>query len=254
MPNGGLITTNCLLWGFDIGVYIAIEKDDVPDKACGFRYDLDGNVHLKDSLIVPFKKVEDYVQSNLSFKQLFKCIWKKLIKKIRRRSSGVHLFKYPIALILITISSFCYGQVARGFKKYIPMERLPLKEFADNWPVPKNPVEGELWKQNGHYWVQRNGEMEIVDKWFQEDTLVASKFIEDSAGNSYEIEYRYSPNAIPNNEPHKHYIALVNIIAYRGNKQKVIFSNIKAIYSPTECQADNRELWLKRLYSLQNKK
>lgn len=100
----------------------------------------------------------------------------------------------------------------------------------------------------------------------EEDTLTAERFIEDSIGNSYEIEYRYVMDKHDGlliigdsldgtiGKAHRHYISIVNIIAYHGNKQKVIFSNIKAIYSPVECVADNRELWLKRLYEYQNKK
>lgn len=117
------------------------------------------------------------------------------------------------------------------------------------------------------------------------DTLIASRFIEDSVGNTYEIEYKYEdehPKIVSGgdilhsdsgyyliynkgNVPypkdgdtvrqfHRHYISLINIIAYKGNRKKTLFSNIKSIYSPVECVADNRELWLKRLYLLQNKK
>lgn len=110
----------------------------------------------------------------------------------------------------------------------------------------------------------------------EEDTLIASRFIEDSIGNGYEIEYKYampdysmptktllySQPVFDTNDSgsslgekaHTHYISLVNIIAFKGNKQHTIASNIKAIYSPTECQSDSRELWLKRLYQIQNKK
>lgn len=109
------------------------------------------------------------------------------------------------------------------------------------------------------------------------DTLTASRFIEDSIGNGYEIEYRfvmsetsatpratllYTPDVFNDKDSlpslretiHTHYISLVNIIAFKGNKQHTIASNIKAIYSPVECVSDNRELWLKRLYEFQNKK
>lgn len=96
----------------------------------------------------------------------------------------------------------------------------------------------------------------------EEDTLTADRFIEDSLGNGYEIEYRYSthwgsPNAVEGGdagEEHGHWIALVNIIQFKGNKQHTIAKDIKAVYSPVECVSDNRELWLKRLYEIQNKK
>lgn len=93
------------------------------------------------------------------------------------------------------------------------------------------------------------------------DTVTACRFIEDSVANTYEVEYRY---VIPNDfgtikdpkdlSDHRHFVSLVNIIAFKGNKQHTIAYNIKAIYSPTECQSDNRELWLKRLYEYQKGK
>lgn len=110
------------------------------------------------------------------------------------------------------------------------------------------------------------------EKW--SDTLTAQRFISDSNGNSYMIEYRYIVNDAPFDKiildkngvvgdkdslmhlaSHTHYIALVNIIAFKGNHKKIIASNIKAIYSPTECSADNPELWRKKIYEiLKNKK
>lgn len=91
------------------------------------------------------------------------------------------------------------------------------------------------------------------------DTLTAERFIQDSLGNNYEIEYRYAnePDSvryflgiIQHGQPklHEHHVALVNILKYRGNKQTIIGSNIKAIYSPNECSSDNTKLWLKRVY------
>lgn len=85
------------------------------------------------------------------------------------------------------------------------------------------------------------------------DTITANRFIEDSIGNSYEIEYHYLNTINFPNDEHAHYISLVNITAFKGNKQHTIAANIKAIYSPVECVSDNRELWLKRLYQIQKK-
>lgn len=110
------------------------------------------------------------------------------------------------------------------------------------------------------------------EKW--SDTLTAQRFISDSNGNSYMIEYRYTsndsafsttllsrkhlydlPDSIKDELSHSHFIALVNIIAFKGNHKNIIASNIKWIYSPTECSADNPDLWGKRLNEiLKNKK
>jgi len=91
------------------------------------------------------------------------------------------------------------------------------------------------------------------DDIYLEDTLIADRVIEDSIGRTYQIEYRYVNHIGFGKDEHAHYISLVNIIQFKGNKQHTIASNIKAIYSPVECIADNRELWLKRLYEYQNK-
>lgn len=103
-----------------------------------------------------------------------------------------------------------------------------------------------------------------MSKVFSQDTLTTSRFIEDSFGNGYVIEYHYANEGRMSIErrkdssmyltSHSHYISLVSIIAFRGNKTKIIASNIKSIYSPVECIADSRELWLKRLYQIQNGK
>lgn len=93
----------------------------------------------------------------------------------------------------------------------------------------------------------------------QQDSMTGTRHITDSTGEEFYIEYRYDGTygcVIEEPEPngHCHYLALCRIIKFKGNKQQVIASGIKAIYSPTDCSSDNEKLWLKRLYELQNKK
>ncbi len=132
--------------------------------------------------------------------------------------------------ILITIGSLCYGQ-------------LRDTSYFDgcNTVTIANGVKMITTLACG-------GSIEID---FDTDTITTSRFIEDSIGNGYEIQYRYANDDIAKaikDIDHAHYISNVFIIQFKGNKQKTIFSNIKAIYSPVECSSDNRELWLKRLY------
>lgn len=112
------------------------------------------------------------------------------------------------------------------------------------------------------------GQAKIGDKFdMNSDTLIASRFLSDSLGRTFEIEYRYVENKSDtikgdswhlnkNSESsyHTHYIALVTIISFKGNKRKIIAENIKSIYSPVDCSADCPALWLKRLYQILNKK
>lgn len=70
--------------------------------------------------------------------------------------------------LLSTVLVIMFFNVADGQK---PVKIMEMKKSVDSWPVPKNPVEGEMWKQNGHYWLQHNGEMEIVDFLFPKDSL-----------------------------------------------------------------------------------
>ena len=99
------------------------------------------------------------------------------------------------------------------------------------------------------------------------DSITSQKFIRDSLGNDYIIEYACSysewKNAMkPTNEEveenkfsiHRHIVAICTIIKFKGNRKWVIASGIKAIYSPTDCSSDNEKLWLKRLYELKGAK
>lgn len=103
----------------------------------------------------------------------------------------------------------------------------------------------------------------IIDSTTSSDTLTAERLIEDSLGNHYMVEYRYAEveeyyktdtvfekitmGKYQVEPSHSHYIALVNIIKYNGNRQTTIAKNIKAIYSPTECSADNVTIWKQKI-------
>ena len=129
-------------------------------------------------------------------------------RRIPTRNKNRTTMKQTLTIIIILFNTLCYGQevMVNGFH---------------------NGIVG------GH----------IVSEGLIQDSLTAERFIEDSIGNSYEIQYRYNGVDFFNEKytdfdkqklsPHTHYIALVNIIKYHGNKQQTIFSNIKAIYSPT---------------------
>ena len=94
---------------------------------------------------------------------------------------------------------------------------------------------------------------DIRDEEYVPDSLTSQRHITDSSGQTYLIEYRYLDNiTLPNADyeskgKHAHYIAICSITWYKGNKQKIIAKNIKAIYSPVSCASDCDKLWLERL-------
>lgn len=103
-----------------------------------------------------------------------------------------------------------------------------------------------------------NGSVDDSSSYLISDSLTAERHIKDSLGNWYMVEYRYGDlDIIIQHDSlkfnHRHHIANCSIVSYKGNKTKIIADNIKAIYSPTNCEADNDKLWLKRLYELKNK-
>lgn len=138
-------------------------------------------------------------------------------------------------LLLITISSICYGQM-RDTSYFDGCNTVTCSN--GNCSVTLLYCGGAI----------------PLDDVYLEDTLTADRLIEDSIGRTYQIEYRYVNHIKFDDTEHAHYFAIVSISQFKGNKQKVLYSNIKAIYSPVECVSDNRELWLKRLYQYQNSK
>lgn len=97
------------------------------------------------------------------------------------------------------------------------------------------------------------GDGEIVE-W--QDSLQAERFFTDSIGNQYMVEYRYAYDRkltvdtlsdTTTTLHHYHYVANCKIIKYNGNRQTTIMKNIKAIYSPTPCSADNVTLWKQKI-------
>jgi len=125
--------------------------------------------------------------------------------------------------------------------------------------------------RDGNTFVKTKNGITQLTVGIEEDSLTASRFITDSIGNEYMVEYRYGSSdslkskwggmgqdaayrpdtslwiSTSHMYSHMHYIALCSIIKFKGNKQQVIMSGIKAIYSPTDCSSDNEKLWLERL-------
>lgn len=103
-----------------------------------------------------------------------------------------------------------------------------------------------------------------------QDSLTAERFLGDSLGNSYVVEYRYKDDDEVdkwlldtmgvtrkdslNGINHKHYYAKCSITKFYGNKKILVVGGIQCIYSPTDCPADNSRLWMRRLYMILSKK
>ncbi len=150
--------------------------------------------------------------------------------------------KKLLTIVLITIGSLCYGQdwagnvpvvMRKAPSRICSMPRIIVSYYKDGVLIYSHELPC-------HY---------------SGDSLTSERFFEDSIGNSYLVEYKYADDDIAkatSDLDHRHHISNCSIVKFQGNKQKTIFSNIKAIYSPVECVSDNRELWLKRLYWYQN--
>lgn len=194
---------------------------------------------------------------------------------------------FPLILTMLIINAVCYGQEDSLFRQFAPhWGRIPRMDSI-KWDVGSLSISVQdsvgdyvKWDMNGRMtitgdtiklikyiiteWSRCRKELQKITPntfinvaYKYQDSLTAEKFFDDSLGNHYMCEYRYSPTRqfpledTGSMKSHYHCIAIVSIIKFHGNKQQTIISNIKAIYSPTECSSDNKELWLKRLYQYQ---
>jgi hypothetical protein len=78
-------------------------------------------------------------------------------------------FGIIIMVQMVVFFSMAISGIAANNKKAARRQELiKLQEFAKQWPVRDNPVEGEVWYKDGHYWVQKAGEAVNIDNWFSE--------------------------------------------------------------------------------------